>query len=164
MLTQEKVRQLLKYNPENGELIWLFNRQRPDLIGCEAGYVDTSNGYRYVAVDGTTYLLVRLVWFMETGEWPQTIDHINGDPLDDKFSNLRNVSKGQNVANSGLKSTNTTGFKGVSYCSATRKYRASITINQVSKNLGRYRTPEEAHAAWYTAAVAAWGEAVVRAT
>ena len=70
------------------------------------------------------------------------VDHINGNKLDNRLSNLRLCSKHQNEFNSKIKSTNTTGYKGVSPYKG--KYRAVITLNGKQKHLGIFKTKEQA--------------------
>lgn len=161
MLTKNRAEELLSCNFETGELIWLANYQRPDLIGSRAGWLN--EGYWRVSVDGLVYYACQIVWLMAYGYISQqTIDHRDTIKANDALNNLRLVTKGQNAVNSKMNCRNTTGFKGVSYCNSTHKYRASISIDGQSKNLGRYSTPEEAHAAWASAAIEAYGAEFVR--
>ena len=71
------------------------------------------------------------------------VDHENHDTLDNRKANLRPATQGQNLCNRGKKSNNTTGFKGVSWCSERQKYRVSITFAGKTKHLGTTDTPEE---------------------
>ncbi len=92
------------------------------------------------------------------GYVPGLVDHDNQNKLDNAWSNLREGTKSQNSGNSKIPSTNKSGFKGVSLCRMTYRWRASIRINGKEKNLGRYDTPEEASAAYEEAAIAHFGE------
>jgi hypothetical protein len=114
-------------------------------------------GYVLVGVDGPQYLAHRLAWLYMTGAWPDAeVDHIDGNRANNAWSNLRLASRSQNIANSGLRVTNTTGFKGV--FKARKKFNAKITVNYKSVNLGNFDTKEEASAAYKRAAQAAFGE------
>ena len=75
------------------------------------------------------------------------VDHINGNTLDNRLSNLRVVTQSENLFNTKLYSSNTTGYKGVCYDKHAGKYKASIRLNGKSKHLGLYSTAEEAHTA-----------------
>lgn len=162
MLTQERANQLLKVNFATGELVWIYNYQRPDLIGRRAGRLN--EGYWRITIDGSTYYCAQIVWLLAFGWLPTTtIDHRDTNRANDALSNLRLVTKAQNVANSKLNCRNTTGLKGVSFCKSTNRYRADICIAGVRKNLGRFNTPEEAHEAWFSAAIVAFGVDFVRA-
>lgn len=161
MLTKERASQLLKPNFESGELTWIYNYQRPDLIGHRAGWMN--EGYWRVAIDGETYYCAQIIWLLAFGFLPcLTLDHKDTDKANDALTNLRLATKAQNAANSKLNARNVTGLKGVSLCKTTNRYRADICIAGIRKNLGRYNTPEEAHEAWFAAAIMAFGIDFVR--
>ena len=66
-----------------------------------AGHVD-SHGYRKIGFNGYLYKASRLIWLLENGKWPENvIDHINGNKLDDRIENLRDVSFSTNKKNGG---------------------------------------------------------------
>lgn len=85
-------------------------------------------------------------------------DHINGDKLDNRCSNLRDATIFENTRNASAKSTNKTGCKGVSYDRQNKKFRAGITVNRKAINLGRYSTLEEAALAYQIAAIELHGD------
>jgi hypothetical protein len=161
MLTIDRINQLVSIDFETGVLTWIDNYQRPDLIGKRAGWLN--EGYWRVSIDGHSYYCCQIVWFVGHGIWPdKTLDHIDLDKANDALSNLRLATKGQNCLNSKLSSRNTSGFRGVSFCNTTQRWRSSIRINGREKNLGRYDTPEEAHEAWKAAAASAFGSEFIR--
>src|SRR5262245_14923519 len=82
----ERVRQLLKYSPETGELRWRVSRRgRGARLGRDAG-AGHAKGYRRVSVDGRDYLVHRVIWLWMTGEWPAAqIDHRNGVRDDNRW-------------------------------------------------------------------------------
>ena len=82
---------------------------------------------------------------------PDETDHINRDKTDNRFANLRAVTKSENMHNIGKYKCNTSGYKGVSYQKCRKKWYASIRLNNVHKNLGRFSSPEEASAAYLAA-------------
>lgn len=80
---------------------------------------------------------------------PETlVDHINGNGLDNRRSNLRVANPAQNRQNMGRPAHNTSGLKGASWCKRTKKWQATISANKKQYHLGRFATPEEAHAAY----------------
>jgi len=81
--------------------------------GAVVGCVQKRTGRKMVTIDGTNYGLARVLWMLHTGRDPgnQYIDHINGDPGDDRLENLRMVSPGENIINRGTNSQ--TGVRGV---------------------------------------------------
>jgi hypothetical protein len=81
------------------------------------------------------------------------IDHINGDKTGNRLVNLRIVTNQQNQFNAKRRSTNTSGYKGVSYDKKLKKYRAYITINGKLLRLGDYLTAQEAANAYNAAAI-----------
>lgn len=86
------------------------------------------------------------------------VDHRNGDGLENRRFNLRVCSRQQNSWNRGLESTNTTGFKGVSYRPEYSKYEAKIRFHVRRYYLGMFDTAEEAAMAYDAAAEAAFGD------
>lgn len=92
---------------------------------------------------------------LEKGEIP---DHINGDGLDNRRENIRLATTSQNIANSKLRSTNTSGYRGVSFNKAKGKYMACIEHKGKAHNLGYYNNPEEAHEAYKARAKEIFGE------
>lgn len=151
------IRSLLEYDPFTGEFYWLKSGH-----GISAGDLAGSvyaNGYRYIQIYSEDYRASRLAWFFVTGEDPiEFIDHKNKVRDDNRFNNLRKATNSQNQANTGPKSTNTSGFKGVSYQLSRGKWIAMITVDGKAKNLGRYATRAEAARAYSRAAIEAWGE------
>lgn len=91
--------------------------------------------------------------------WPNYIlDHIDGNRANNKLSNLREATQSQNCANAKLRSNNTSGFKGVYYHPKTGKWKSQIKKDGVSRHLGLFPTPEEAHKAYVKAAKELFGE------
>lgn len=86
------------------------------------------------------------------------IDHINRDTLDNRRSSLRLATRQQNIMNSKRRSTNKSGFKGVSYNPVTNAWSAQIGVNYKTIYLGSYKTKEEAHAVYAAAAIQYAGE------
>ena len=84
------------------------------------------------------------------------VDHINGNVLDNRRSNLRICTKHQNTMNKIV--TNTSGYKGVSWHKRDKKWQAQIKINYVNIHLGLFSTPELAHKAYCEAAIKYHGE------
>lgn len=74
----------------------------------------------------------------------KVVDHINHDPLDNRKSNLRICSQNENRFNSRIRKDNTTGYPGIMFIKKSNKYRAKITKNGITHNLGYFNTLEEA--------------------
>jgi hypothetical protein len=88
------------------------------------------------------------------------VDHINGDGLDNRKSNLRVCTVSQNLRNRGATSRNKTGYKGVSIDAdiLSKKYVAQIKVNNKGMYLGRFKTAEQAARAYDEAALQHFGE------
>ena len=84
------------------------------------------------------------------------LDHINNNPLDNRSSNLRTVTRQQNNWNQTLSKNNTSGFKGVSR--SKLRFKAELTYNQERVYLGLFKTPEEAHLVYCFASQFYFGE------
>jgi hypothetical protein len=151
--TANRVRELLDYNPETGEFIWKTNRRGKRQKGMSAG-CRHPHGYIRISIDYRLYNAQRLAWLLVTGNWPKKfIDHIDGNPSNNKFENLREATYLQNGANRKISSANKSGYKGVSFVKATQKWGAWIKVAGKSKNLGsNFQTPEDAHEAYKKAA------------
>lgn len=140
-LTAEALRSVLSYDPATGQFHWVKSGRK---AGCMR-----PDGYILIGVDGRLYLAHRLAWLWMKGVWPEVhVDHVNRVKGDNRFSNLREASVPQNMANSAARSTSKTGIKGVSWCASTRKWRATITVGGRQKSLGRHRELESAMAAY----------------
>lgn len=86
------------------------------------------------------------------------VDHINGNSLDNRRSNLRLASVNENARNSRHKSTNTSGYKGVSWSKHHKNWQAVIKVNSKAVHLGHFDTPEAAYAAYCEGAAKYHGE------
>lgn len=147
LLSPYRLRLLIDYDPETGILTWKPRGQK----GWDSRYAGTpaleainSGGYRSGFILGRSCKAHRVAWAIHYGAWPEgEIDHINGDPADNRVCNLREVSKSLNARNRSLRSDNPSGFVGVS-ADRNGKWRARIHIDGRERSLGSFKTPEEA--------------------
>lgn len=155
-ITQERLKAVLDYNQNTGVFTWKISTGPRSVIGKPAGSYDVK-GYVVIAIDTKTRKAHRLAWLYIYGDFPQGtrpfIDHINGNPADNRLVNLRVSSGVENSRNRFKTSTNETGFKGVSWDRNNRgnkKFKAQIRnpVTGRNENLGRYLTPEEASLAY----------------
>lgn len=115
-----------------------------DLMGWLWRY--SSRGYVVRHANGTVQMH-RLIMGLELGD-PREVDHIDGDKLNNRRSNLRVVSHRQNQQNrKGPNKNSTTGVRGVRFCKQTGRYAAQVTMHGAVHWLGRHDTLEEAEAA-----------------
>ena len=95
----------------------------------------------------TTYMH-RLIHGSKPGE---SVDHKNGDSLDNRRANLRTATRAQNMQNVGVTKANSSGYKGVNWNVATSKWHARISLNGKRLHLGLFDSAEDAHAAYVAA-------------
>lgn len=162
--TQNELKEVLSYDPATGIFRWKVAKHggsgnKPIPAGTIAGGVD-KYGYRKIFLFGRTYRAHRLAWFYVYGVWPHgEVDHKKGDRDDNRIAKLREANKQNNQANSKLRASNQTGFKGVgSPLRGRSKYPARITVNYKTIWLGSFDTPDAAHAAYVAAAAIYFGE------
>ena len=130
-----------------------FDLQDFDIVWKYRWSVDF-NGYVIGSGSGKQVKLHRLLLKPKQGE---LVDHINGDPSDNRRCNLRFCGYRENLSNSSMRSNNTTGYKGVVKLK-NGKYKAQISLNYKRFNLGEFFTAEEAAAAYDRAAVLYHGD------
>lgn len=99
----------------------------------------------------------RVILGLDRGD-PRQGDHINGNGLDNRRSNLRVVSKSQNQANSATSRSGTSRYKGVSWDKTRGKWCAQIKVDGKQTSLGRFTVETDAAHAYDVAAIEAWGE------
>jgi len=149
--------QILTYNSETGEIVWADVKARSVNNGDPAGWVE--NGRRRIEIDGRAYLAHRVAYFLQTGQQPpEFLDHADGDPSNNKFSNLRPATRRQNNRNRRVHANNSTGFRGVMFEKSSGLFRARIGVNGRKISLGRFKTPEDASRAYESAARKYFGE------
>lgn len=145
-LTAERLRELLTYDPETGVFKWNAGGKgrRLDRV---AGGLHPTLGYWYIGVDRVKYPSHRVAWLYMTGKWPEhEIDHINGVRSDNRWSNLREATKSQNMQNQRRAVRGTSQYLGV--CALGKKWKASIQVDKKSRHIGVYLTEEDAYAAY----------------
>lgn len=162
MINQEVALALFEYREESGTLHWKFGGTQfnsGDEVGTNASTPMSATQYRSVFLFGKQYKVHRIIWLMKTGVWPDgEIDHIDGDGLNNRFENLRDVTHSQNLMNAAVRKDSTSGFKGVSYDGARDRWYAYINVRGKRKMLGRHLTKQEAVAARAKAEQQLFGE------
>lgn len=161
-LTAERLREVFSYNSETGVFTRRITTSSRAQAGAEAGCVWTDKfGRKYLCIrlDGTLHRSHRLAWLWVHGEWPKHhVDHIDGNGLNNSISNLREASHSENLWNRPRPSNNSSGYKGVCWSKAAKKWQAQITCDKKVFYLGLFETAEGAHAAYCAAATQHHGE------
>jgi hypothetical protein len=102
------------------------------------------NGYLRIGYKRKIYFVHRIIFLMHHGYLPKLLDHIDGNPANNKIENLREATYSENVCNSKISKRNSTGFKGVSWKKREQRFLASCTINGKHHELGFFKVAEDA--------------------
>lgn len=155
LLTLERLKECLSYDPETGVFTRLVSKGRGK-AGTEAGVVD-SNGYRIICVEGMNFKAHRLAWYYFYGKWPEgVVDHENHIRDDNRIRNLKDVTQAQNTA----KGKNHRGTQGVFGVPGVRigggsrdQITTRIVINGVTTHLGCFEDIASAYEAYRQAKI-----------
>jgi hypothetical protein len=115
----------------------------------------SNKGYPVRYVNKKPQLMHRLIVGASKGV---EVDHINGDPLDNRRENLRRCSHAENMKNRKMHSNNKLGVKGVHWDKRGSCFRAQIKVDGKKIHLGMFGTPEEASKSYQRAAQLYFGE------
>lgn len=153
MVTQDLIKSLLDYNPETGIFTWkhrpremfnndtVFNCWNGKWAGKQAGtkhkslkrfYLRSKIGVEFV-------FLHHAAWILTHGKMPDgVIDHENGNSLDNRISNLRDVPQGVNCRNRKMNCNNTSGVNGVSWYKRSGKWVVKACHNWKPVQIGYF--------------------------
>lgn len=148
-LSQERLKELLNYDPKTGLFTWRVRRGMA-VAGSVAGNKNQT-GYVHIHVDNKPYKAHRLAWLYVHGSFPaDLIDHVNGIRDDNRVANLRPVTYSENVENQvRTRANNSLGLAGVyDTGSGLKRFRATIRKNGKIAWLKDFSTPEAAHKAY----------------
>ncbi len=163
----DEVNEIMIYNPETGKI---FHKKRtPEIYQLEKNELKREflcaswnikyaykeamasigkAGYLEGQILGYRCRAHRVAWLLYCGEWPNGyIDHINGNPADNRIDNLRCVSHSENCRNVALKSNNKSGATGVYYNKENRRWIAQIAYDGKTNHIGSFKTLAEAKVA-----------------
>lgn len=127
----EKITDVLRYDPDTGKLFWTVSPSRKVKIGSEAGCQCKTNKLVQVLYRGKQYRAHRLAWEIYYGSEPDgEIDHINGNPADNRIQNLRCVSHGENQRNMKVSKRSKTGIPGVRQ-TKSGKYQVTVQDQRI---------------------------------
>lgn len=150
-LNQERLMQFFAYNADTGVFTFKTRHGGVD-IGQSAGSV-CRRGYIYISIDGKKFAAHRLAWLYVYGEFPHNeVDHINRVKSDNRICNLRAVTRLENRQNITAYRNNTSGFKGVTWHKAGKKWCAQIQVSGKNRHLGLYKNIEDAKRSYIKAA------------
>lgn len=140
---QKELKELLHYDPETGAFTWLVSRGRVK-VGAVAGGI-SGKGYIAIKINQARYYAHRLAWLYVHGHSPPNeTDHINGIRTDNRLCNLRLATNSENQMNRKQNINNKSGFKGVSWHRATKKWLATGCLGGTVMQLGAFTNILEA--------------------
>ncbi|AVX37811.1 HNH endonuclease signature motif containing protein [Yersinia massiliensis] len=133
------LKEALKYNPETGNFTSALHS------GVKVRGMIAENGYLKVSFNKQVFFAHRLAWFYVHGKWPTAdIDHINGNPSDNRLCNLREATRARNTHNQRLGKSNTSGARCVSWSRNAKRWVIQITRFGHRFNLGTHADKEKA--------------------
>jgi len=126
--------------PIRAARMWQSRSEGKEAMTCVGGH-----GYKMGSIFQRQYLAHRVIWAIMTGAWPERhIDHINGDKLDNRWSNLRDVTRKENMRNRRISSNNRSGCHGVSKTRDGESWRARIHTSKGELWIGVFQSLDDA--------------------
>lgn len=151
-VSTQYLRDTFSYDPDTGLIYRIKTGKLVRTVSPQGRARVMIHGRRYMASH-------RLAWQLVTGSEPNMdIDHIDGDPLNNRWSNLRLCNDSLNQANRKLSPKSTSGLKGVTWHKSRGKWQATIKVHGKGYYLGLFTDPNEAHEAYLSAARRYFGE------
>jgi len=164
LITQDLIRDLISYEKQTGYAYW--KERSREYFKCDGDWntwnknhalnqcsnigTDSKSHKSYYRIDifGKRFMLHRIIWLHEYGSMPDgQIDHIDGNGLNNRLSNLRDVTHKQNRKNSRKQSNNISGVSGVGWRDCKGKWRAYIKVDNSNIHLGYFNLFKDAVAA-----------------
>ena len=161
--------EFVDYDPQTGRMLWkerashwfkpASNRSREAVCKCwnvkyagaPAFVSPCVNGYLSGRIFRKSFYAHRVVWALYYGEWPNYIDHIDRNRLNNHISNLRSVNHSENAKNKNIPSNNTSGHKGVHWSHKDERWIATIAADGTRHYLGQHKLKSAAVTARITA-------------
>jgi len=145
----DELRRRVSYDPETGVFIHARNTPGggPAKKGATAG---SRRPDGYIRLGHYPYRKIyahQAAWALVHGYWPKEIDHIDGDPSNNRISNLREVDHQTNQRNMKQATTNTSGCTGVVWWPRDENWNAQIQVSGKRINLGYFDSFDDAVAA-----------------
>jgi hypothetical protein len=147
--SQGELRQLFRYDTRTGQLFW---KKRPQTMNSansfntryadKEAFTSLKDGYRRGLLNKQSVYAHRIIWKLMTGQDSGEVDHIDGDPLNNAWKNLRSGAGGVNQQNTKRRSDNVSGHVGV--VRRGDRWIAQVGMNGTTKHIGIYATQEEA--------------------
>ena len=138
MLTQKRLKQVLNYNKNTG--IFTCNAGRIRVKEGKVAGTLANTGYICIRIDKRLYSAHRLAFLYMTGSFPiEQVDHISHDRTDNRWANLRQVSRKENQRNLKMRVDNKSGFTGVHWYKPYNKWVAKVKVSGKAEHLGYFK-------------------------
>jgi len=142
----QRFSEFLRYDPSTGFLFWIKSPSHNVKAGDMANSVDVK-GYGRVMLKKKAYKAHRVAWLLYYGDWPSgMLDHSNGNSLDNRIENLREVDWNQNACNRGKILGKTSVYKGV--CKSGKNWLSLICKDGDQRKIGKFTCDKEAALAY----------------
>jgi hypothetical protein len=134
-LTQDRLKELLHYAPETGLFTWKVKSASHILVGDIIDGIDL-HGYTLIGIGYKNFKAHRLAFLYMLGRLPKEVDHINRIRHDNRWSNLREVTRAENMWNRKINTDNNYGVKGLTFLKTKQLWLGQIQTNgkRVSKS------------------------------
>ena len=139
MITKDYLHTIFDY--KDGNLYWKERRGGKIVEGSKAGGYNPS-GYFNVEINYVKYRLHRIIFMWHHGYLPKEVDHINGNKLDNRIENLRAATKSQNLRNTGIRKTNSSGYKNVTWRKDNKTWAVALRYNGKPLHIGFFKDLE----------------------
>lgn len=161
-VSPSELRKLLRYESQTGKLFWkprtseyfsnkagkaaaICKMWNTKFAGKEALTATDDRGYKRGSIFNRSYEAHRVCFAISSGSWPTLeIDHINGNPSDNRIENLREASREEQCRNSAMPTTNKSGVVGVCWDQSRKRWAAFIHLNDKIRHLGRFQNFDDA--------------------
>ena len=142
IVTSADAHALLEY--DDGKLIWRHDTSiRTKCAGKVAGNI-RKDGYCALRLKGKAYLAHRVIFLMHHGYWPKSVDHIDGNPRNNRIENLRECTVSQNMCNRKIQKNNTHGAKNIFWHARDKRWVVRVTMNGKTITAGSSKDKEVA--------------------
>lgn len=141
----EMLRELFSYHP-NG---WLIRKKRTALCTYIGQIVkgtcrEKNRKYLTLRINHKCYYMHRIIFAIVKGEFPKTVDHINGEQNDNRIENLRAASTAQNNYNSKIRCDNQSGYRGICWRAHAKAWAVRLMINGKENHIGYFKNKNDA--------------------
>jgi hypothetical protein len=164
IFTAAYIRSIVSYDQETGEVLWTWSDDPSDPTAPRhevPAHFQGKDGRQFILVMGYPIPVQYVAWIYMTGEWPiKTVDHKDCDPSNNRWKNLREATRSQQLYNTRKRRIliAASKIKGVWFDKARGKWSSQICIDGKRYHLGRFDREEDAAKAYRGAALRLHGD------